>query len=280
MQVMFDKKVIDYYKSIESRLTYFCLKGIKHFGYFPQGHEDISVASAQRLMIEKVFNKLELKSDFILDAGCGEGETICYLANKFNIKGVGIDILDFNIRRANKKKIKFGISNQVKFQVMDYADTNFGDQTFDAIITMESLVHTPDYKKALKEFHRILKPGGKWGLLEYTIAPVDKFPLDLRPLMNIIIQRSGMHSLPYFLHGKLTEILKDSRFSVVSEENVTANVVPMFRKTYPWVCLPYKLVKTLKLQKHFVNIVSAAEGFLNFIPFDLWRENIIIGQKI
>ncbi len=269
-------KVINYYSTFESRAIYFVLKGVKHFGYYQEGQENIPVLEAQRLMIERIFEKLNLKSgSLLLDAGCGEGETAIYLARKYQIKARGIDILNFNIEKANKKRVDLGLEDEVDFQIMDYANTNFPNETFDAILALETVVHAVDYKNVLKEFYRILKPGGKLSMLEYSMPSLDDFPSDLRNIAEIIIKESGMHSLPYFLHGKFPEILKNAGFSDITVENVTQRVVTMFRKYYTFFWFPYQIIRLFKLQKKFVNITSAVEGYQNFIPNDLWRENII-----
>ncbi len=141
------------------------------------------------------------------------------------------------------------------------------------------MVHATNYQVALKEFYRVLKPRGKLGILEYSMPPLHDFPLNLRHVAEIIIRESGMYSLPYFLHGKLPEIIKDAGFSNITMENVTQRVVPMFKKYYNFLWFPYQIIKMLKLQKRFVNITSCVEGYQNFIPKDLWRENIIIAEK-
>ncbi len=59
-------KVISYYSTLESRAVYFALKGVKHFGYYPEDQENISILDAQRLMIEKVFKKLSWFTPLII----------------------------------------------------------------------------------------------------------------------------------------------------------------------------------------------------------------------
>ena len=202
------------------------------------------------------------------------------MARKYQIRARGIDILDFNIEKANRKRTSLGLKDRVDFQIMDYTNTNFSNETFDAILALETVVHAVDYESVLKEFYRILKPGGKLCMLEYSMSSLDNFPSDLKNVAEMIIRESGMHSLPYFLHGKFPEILKNAGFSSVTVENVTQRVVPMFKKYYALLQFPYKIIKLFKLQKRFINITSGVEAYQNFIPKDLWRENIIAAIKI
>ena len=51
---------------------------------------------------------------------------------------------------------------------MDIQEIPFGDDTFDVVICNHTLEHVDDDRKAMKEFYRVLKPGG-WGILSSPI---------------------------------------------------------------------------------------------------------------
>jgi len=271
--------IIEYYKTLGSRLWYgFILKGIKHFGYYPVGKENISIKEAQKLMMAKVYEKLALKNNpYLLDAGCGEGETAFYLADKYKIRISGIDILDFNIEKANRKKEKRDLKN-VDFKIMDYSTLDFGNDTFDGVYTIETLVHAIDYRRVLKEFWRVLKPGGKIVLCEYTMKASSEIPPKLQKIEKIIIEGSGMHSLPNFIHGNFSKILEEAGFINISIDEITKRVIPMLEKFYFFAFLPYQLIKLFGLQKCFVNLTTAAE-YKNILKNDGWRYVIVSATK-
>ena len=275
------QKVIDYFTQKESHLGYsLLLKGVRHFGYYPAGQEKISMAEAQRLMVEKLYEELNLKSNsLLLDAGCGEGEVAIYLATKYQFQIEGVDLLKLSIDKANKKRVQSGLEKKVNFQVMDYMKLDFSDEIFDGVYTMETLVHAPDYNRVLREFYRLLKPKGKLVLFEYSTRSLDNFPSRLRKIRKLVIEESGMHSLPHFLHGKFPEILKNTGFTDVSVKNITPRVIPMLKKLYLMAYLPYQLIKLLRLQRKFINTTSSVEGYKNFIKNDFWRYNIITAIK-
>lgn len=228
------KKVINYFNTKESLWGYsLLLKGTKHFGYYPKGEEKISMAEAQRLMEDKLAEKLDLQKDtLVLDAGCGEGNVAAYLAKKYGYRIKGIDLLNFAIKKAKTKTNKLGLDARIDFQVGDYTYLNFSDKTFDGIYTMETLVHVPNYKKALSEFYRVLKPNGKLVLFEYSICPMEKLTKEQQRIEKMIIEESGMHSLSYFLHGKFLSILQQAGFKNISVEDITLKVMPMFKRFY------------------------------------------------
>ena len=234
---------------------------------------------SQRLMEVELGKRLDKQKDsLVLDAGSGEGNVAIYLTQKFGFRIEGVDLLSFAVKIANKKVKKLGLEDQIHLQVGDYTYLKFPDQTFDGIYTMETLVHVPDYKKALKEFHRVLKPKGKLVLFEYSLLPDNKFiPYD-KKMLNIITEGSAAHSLPYFIHGKFPEILKDAGFTNIKVENVTERVTPMLKRFYELAYIPYIFINLFNIHKRFVNATAAYIGYKTLYK-DYWRYNIITATK-
>lgn len=102
--------------------------------------------------------------DDVLDVGCGTGPVIELLAKKYPEKHfVGLDITPAMIEVARSK----GLSN-VEFLVGDAENLPFGDESFDAVLCSNSFHHYPNPGAFLREAHRVLRPGGKLILRDYT----------------------------------------------------------------------------------------------------------------
>lgn len=286
------QKVIDYFSSLESKLGYdLILGGVKHFGYYPSSKMDIPEKKAQTLTMDLVAKKLSLNSkDTILEAGCGQGYTTTYLAKKYGCKAIGITITPFEVEKATIVAKKRGIADKVKFYQMDYAKTNFPDNYFSVIYTLESFVHAYDMKKTLKELKRILKPGGRIVFFEYSIA-TDKEIGDFmnrekqfqtKSVFDNTIDTGAMFNLRNLRHDIFPKILKSMGFIKIHEENITKNMLPSMQRLNNLACFPYMLVKLLHLKKFFFNTWVAAEFFpilLQYPEADLLRYNITIAQK-
>lgn len=96
--------------------------------------------------------RLGLNISKILDAGCGTGG----LAKKLEKFGsvVGLDISPLALTLARKRKLQL-IEGSVN-------SLPFGENRFDLAVSISVLYHVrADEKMALKEFCRVLKPGGK-----------------------------------------------------------------------------------------------------------------------
>lgn len=272
------KKVIEYFSKKESRWGYsFLLGGVKHFGWYPEGKK-ISMRTAQYFMIDRLNEFLQLNNGAkVLDAGCGEGKTVLYLTKKYGYDVSGIDLLDFSIKKAQSNAEKLGVNSE-KFKVMDYSKLEFGDNSFDAVYTMETLVHAHDLDKTLKEFYRVLRPGGRVVLFEYTMLNLDEMTAQDRNRWNLVIKESGMNSLHLFLHDSFEGILSKQGFKKIKIINNTPNVIPMLKRFYQLAWLPYQFIKFFGLEKKFVNIVSGVWGY-DFAKKDLWRHVTVYAEK-
>lgn len=272
------ERIIDYYDKRESRLGYrFFLHGRKHFGYYPKGRSNISMKFAQQLMEDRMGIALDLpQGSLVLDAGCGEGHTAMRLADRFGLQIEGIDLLDFNIARGLRLSERRELTPLVHLQVGDYTALPFSDDTFDGIYTIESLVHAPEHQRALKEFLRVLKPGGKLVLFEYSMpAQHDLSPAE-REAFAAINSGSAMYSFPEFENGRFGEILTAAGFESNSVTDIRYRIAPMLRKMSIICWAPYQVAKLISGESTYVNARAAVEYYR---LRELMHYNIAIGHK-
>lgn len=256
-----EKAVIDYYHTKESRWGYnLVLRGTKHFGYYPQNETKISMARALDNMSDKLGETIGLKAgSTVLNAGCGQGSTAARLAQKFGYKVEGIDLLDFNIEHAKKRRTTKVLKARLNFRVGSYNNLPFKDNYFDSVYTMETLVHSPDYKKTLRELRRVLKPGGTLVMFEYSMPAQGDMPEKERKVFEIINKGSAMHSYPHFIHGQFPKVLLPLGFKNIEVEDITVCMMPMLKKFWQLGILPYQLIKLFGLQLQFVNTTAGVE---------------------
>lgn len=107
---------------------------------------------ALKKIAERKFSPSETK---ILDVGCGAG----FLANPLSASGfqvTGIDLSEDSLEVARR----FDSTKQVSYLVADAYHLPFPDQYFDVVTAMDFLEHVDDPARVVKEFSRVLKPGG------------------------------------------------------------------------------------------------------------------------
>ena len=254
------------------------LRGSRHFGFYPD-EKWIPTGKAQQLMQDLVAEKINLKKGMrILDAGCGQGVTSTYLAQKYGCLVEGVTVVPFEIAEANKLAKKLEVSDRVRYSLMDYSQLKFGNASFDAVYTQESLVHSTNIRQTLKEFYRVLKNGGKIALFEYSMAEDGKFsPEELRTIKEMNYA-SAMHSFPVMRHGSLETLMSGEGFRDVRAENISYKVGPMIKR-YEKLAKPiYFVMRFLGWTSKMPNLVAAAR-MRKFGERDLVRYNIFTAQK-
>lgn len=274
----YQDKVIAYYDKTESRLGYGLLfGGRKHFGYYPEGARHVSMGTAMRLMEDRVGAALSLPPDsLVLDAGCGEGHTAQRLHERFGLRVEGVDLLDFNIARGVRRIAKKGLTPSVHLQVGDYTALPFPDDTFDGVYTLETLVHAPDYTQALKEFRRVLRPGGKLVLFEYSMPAQEDLKDSDRAVFAAINEGSAMFSFPRFENGRFPEILTASGYKVDSVTDIRYRVETMLRRMARICWAPYRIVTLLGRQNRYASTMAAVEYYR---LRELMHYNVAVGTK-
>jgi len=107
------------------------------------------------------------KNQTVLDFGCGAGWLTNALAD-CGLNVTGIDISQNAVNLSNKfRQIReprcIGSASSLHF---DGSVLPFESEKFDRIVCFDSFHHVADQNLTLKEFHRVLKPGGRAVFLE------------------------------------------------------------------------------------------------------------------
>ena len=118
-----------------------------------------SMEKGHRPVGEQAIARMRISPDArVLDVGCGSGWATRLLAEyAFNGRVKGIDISDEMVRLARESSRS--VPN-VDFEIASAEQLPFDDHEFTHAFSMESLYYYRNIPKALKEIHRVLKPGG------------------------------------------------------------------------------------------------------------------------
>jgi len=139
----------------------------------------------------------DIRGKLLLDLGCGAGENSVYFA-KQGARCVATDYSPGMVEVALQLAAANGV--EIEGRTANAMALDFPDNTFDLVYASNLLHHIPDPKIALKEMHRVLKPGGKacfWDPLKHNpvinvyrrmateVRTDDEMPLDIN-IVNYI----------------------------------------------------------------------------------------------
>ena len=187
----------------------------------------------------------------LLDVGCGTG-LYWPVLSKYCDHIIGVDFSETMIAEA-RRLIEVKSLKNVKAFVQNGEKLDFPAGSFDTILCMDVLHHIPDIKSAIRNFHYLLKPGGRLLAVE---------PNTCNPLMFIV------HLIP-----------REERLAIIR------NYAPVLRKLFS----PY--FKNIRF--HYINYIASAASenqlkrlkllgkFLTAVPFlrTLCLRQIIIMER-
>lgn len=106
----------------------------------------------------------------LLEVGCGEGMTSAFLAERLGAKVIGVD-LDARILGPASERMVSGDPNTLSsFCLSDTVLLPFSADHFDYIWCESTLSTLDDKTRAVAEFLRLLKPGGKLIVLDFVLG--------------------------------------------------------------------------------------------------------------
>jgi cyclopropane fatty-acyl-phospholipid synthase-like methyltransferase len=199
-----------------------------HFGYW-EGPEDTStIEEATNRFTDLLVGRLRVgPGDRVLDAGCGIGKPALRLAQSTGAGVVGISISGPQIEQATALARAEGMSDQVSFQHADAMRTPFEDESFDAVLAFESIIHM-HRPTALREFARVLKPGGRLALTDVTALREDPGDIEQFDGFAKAPEEEQIHIASVVGPDEWPGLLTGAGFVVDQITDVTRNTAPTF----------------------------------------------------
>ena len=133
-----------------------------------------------------------IEPKMVLDVATGTGDVAIMTWQKLKPqKIVGIDISNGMLELGRKKIEKLGLSNGIELQTGDSEKINFPDNSFDAVTVAFGVRNFENLEKGLSEMLRVLKPGGKLVILEFSRPAKVGFKSFYNLYMNVVAPGLG-----------------------------------------------------------------------------------------
>jgi demethylmenaquinone methyltransferase/2-methoxy-6-polyprenyl-1,4-benzoquinol methylase len=199
-----------------------------HFGY-----KDVPVddkADLVKGVFDSVASRYDIMND-LMSGGMHRGER-----GRVVLADINAEMLEYGRRRL----VDAGIAGNVELAQVDAEALPFADNTFDRVSIAFGLRNVTDKEAALAEMHRVLKPGGKVLILEFSrpskaIKPAyDLYSFKVLPLLGKLIARDP-DSYQYLAESirmhpdqeTLLDMMQDAGFERCRYNNLTAGIVAL-----------------------------------------------------
>ena len=180
----------------------------------------------------------------ILDVATGTGDMVIEVAKRnLSVQIFGIDFSQRMLDLGRVKIAQNGYKQAVSFQIGSGECLPFIDESFDGVVCAFGIRNFADVQLGLREFYRVLKPGGRIIILEFSI-PQNQFLNTLYEwYFNLILPQIGSlisgHSNAYSYlpesvanfpnQKKFIEWIEKTGFQKVSFAELTFGIVSIHR---------------------------------------------------
>lgn len=185
----------------------------------------------------------------VLDIAGGTGDLAFKFSKLVGSKGQVIlsDINSSMLNVGRDRLINRGVSNNVQYAQLDAQYLPFADNTFDCITIAFGLRNVTDKDLALRSMHRILKPGGRLLVLEFSKPQnalftkiYDEYSFKVLPFMGKLVTQDA-DSYRYLAESirmhpdqeTLKNMMNEAGFANTEYYNMTGGVVALHKGIKP-----------------------------------------------
>src|SRR5213592_1411466 len=167
---------------------------------------------------DRFLSWLDLRPEHhVLEIASGSGGPGLYVAKRTGCSVTGIDANEAGVATATQSAADSNQADRLTFTVADAnSPLPFDDDSFDAILCIDSMNHFPDRLKVFQEWRRILRPGHRALFTDPVVitGPVTNDELTLRSSIGVFL---------FVPPGINERLIEKAGLRLVRQEDVTAN---------------------------------------------------------
>jgi len=177
-----------------------------------------------------------------LDVGCGTGDSSIKLIERCpEASVIGIDPSPYMLDVARNKLSSRNLESKIQFILGDMLALQFASNTFDGVVTCFCIRNVTDRKKGLSEVYRVLKPRGRFFVVELTepegflMRPLFRFysktvmPLATSLLSSVSAYKYLAESMADFPAPTIfCKTLESEGFSDIRYQYLTSGIVTVY----------------------------------------------------
>jgi SAM-dependent methyltransferase len=164
----------------------------------------------------KIFPYKDYVGKNVLEIGCGMGTMAMNWAHHGS-RVTAIDLNPVSVAQTTQRFQLYGLNGTI--MEMDANALTFPDASFDYVYSWGVLHHSPNLSRSLQEMLRVLRPGGRFGVMLYN--------------RNSVYYRYLIRYVEGFLHGEsrfLDPLQLASRYTDAAEQEGNPHTWPVTRR--------------------------------------------------
>ena len=167
---------------------------------------------------ERFVSWLELTpGSHVLEVASGSGGPALHLAGQTGCRVTGIDANESGVSAAARGAADAKAGGRVSFRGADAnAPLPFDDEAFDALVCIDAMNHFPDRARVLREWRRVLRPGGRAVFTDPVVitGPVTNDELALRSSIGLFL---------FVPPGVNERLIEEAGLRLLRQEDATDN---------------------------------------------------------
>ncbi len=233
-----------------------------HLGYWDDKYPHVSLEQAAMRLTQVVVDFVGLpREGHFLDIGCGCGLPSIEVARQKQCYVDGVTINPLQKQKADALAKAKKMKARVSFRVADANALPYRDNAFDCAMFLESIHHI-GHVQALREAHRVLKPGGEIVIADGAAIRDGASSNDKERLGEIFVSKSLVTA------SQLEQLMLETGFEVSDTVDLTSAVMPTWQK----------LMDETEQNRAYIIRSEGLEFFDNLMTFwadmkYLWRSN-------
>lgn len=178
----------------------------------------------------------------VLDIASGTGDVAFTIARIGRPRSIlATDLVPEMLAVAERKYAASDIATPISFQVVDAQDIPLADESFDVVTVAFGVRNMPDRLQAYREARRVLRPGGRYVILEFSTPPWSVWRALYHLYLRVVIPGlggllTGKRADFVYLNDSIREFpqqeelvshLRDAGFSQVTYRNLSGGIAAL-----------------------------------------------------
>lgn len=220
-----ERDVADFFdQTLQHYLGFWDSSGVLHTGVFADDADTAYQAAAERTSAVLARHAGIDGTCYVLDVGCGCGNFVTYLAERYGCRVEGVDLSEERVKFAHQRLAASGEGYQgrVAFRHGSATQLPYPSGTFSHVVSQDALFLVPDKPHSHAEMLRVLQPGGVFACTDF-LQPTARISELARRHVYDRVRWGGGYSLAGY-----QDALTTAGFEVLSAEDLERHI----RQTY------------------------------------------------